>query len=122
MKMAFEGQVFSRMSYAYDTKGRVVERTIGFGTLSEERTTLDYDDCDDPIAEISSSRSRGVDVNDEGLVHTTEEAPREHHSQYDYQYDSHGNWTERVGSYRIGTQLEFQRSSIERRTITYFEP
>jgi hypothetical protein len=122
LKMAFEGQVFSSMSYAYDTKGRLMERTMGFGTLSEERTSFDYDDCDDPITEISSSRSRGVGVDDEGVVHTTEEEPREHHSRYDYQYDSHGNWTERIGSYRIGTQLEFQRSSIERRTITYFEP
>src|SRR5439155_14962420 len=48
LKMAFEGQVFSRMSYAYDTKGRLVERTMCFGTLSEERTTFDYDHYDVP--------------------------------------------------------------------------
>jgi hypothetical protein len=50
------------------------------------------------------------------------EEPRvQQHNRYDYQYDSHGNWTERVGSYRIGSQPEFQRSNIERRTITYYE-
>jgi len=91
------------------------------GILTEERTTFDYYHYDDPIAEISSSHGRGVDVDDDGVVRTTEEEPREHHARYDYQYDAHGNWTERVGSYRIGSQPEFQRSNIERRTITYYE-
>jgi hypothetical protein len=122
LKMAFEDQVFCRMVYAYDTKGRLLERTMYMGTLSEERTTFDYDDYDDPIAETSRSRDRRVDVDDDGVVRTTEEEPRvQQHNRYDYQYDSHGNWTERVGSYRIGSQPEFQRSNIERRTITYYE-
>jgi hypothetical protein len=63
-----------------------------------------------------------VELDDDGVVRTTEEEPRvEQHNRYDYQYDSRGNWTERVVSYRIGSQPEFQRSNVERRTITYYE-
>ena len=49
------------------------------------------------------------------------EEPIAQHNRSDYQYDAHGNWTERVGSYRIGSQGEFQRSNVERRTITYYD-
>jgi hypothetical protein len=30
--------------------------------------------------------------------------------------------TERIVRYRIGSQQEFRRSNVERRTITYYEP
>jgi hypothetical protein len=122
LKMAFEGGVFCKTMYAYDTKGRMRERIMYMGTLSEERTTFQYRDGDDPIADTSSNRSRRVGVEDDGVVRTTEEEPRaQHHNQYDYQYDTHGNWTERVVWYRTGSQPEFQRSNIEGRTITYYE-
>ena len=122
LKMAFEDRAFCNISYAYDSKGRLLERTMYMGTLSEELTVFEYDDYDDPIAETSRSRNRRVDIDDDGVVRTTVEERRvQQHNRYDYQYDSHGNWTERVGSYRIGSQPEFQRSNIERRTITYYE-
>jgi hypothetical protein len=121
LKMAFQGGVFCKTAYAYDRKGRLRERIMYMGALSEERTTFQYRDADDPVAEISSSRNRRVGVDDDGVVRTIEEAPRApHHNRYDYQYDTHGNWTERVVSYRISSQPEFQRSNIERRTITYY--
>ena len=122
LKMAFEDRAFCNISYAYDSKGRLLERTMYMGTLSEELTVFEYDDYDDPIAETSRSRNRRVDIDDDGVVRTTVEERRvQQHNRYDYQYDSHGNWTERVGSYRIGSQPEFRRSNIERRTITYYE-
>jgi hypothetical protein len=122
LKSAFEDQVFCNMAYRYDTRGRLLERTVSIGTLSEEHTTFEYDDHDDPIGEISRSRNRGVDVDGDGVVRTTEEEPRaQQYNRYDYQFDSRGNWTERVGSYRVGSQAEFQRSNIERRTITYYD-
>jgi len=122
LQMAFQDRVFCSMAYAYDTKGRLRERTVHMGTLSEERITFEYDDYDDPIAETSRSRNRRVDIDDDGVVRTIEEEPGvQQQNRYDYQYDSHGNWTERVGSYKIGSQPEFQRSNIQRRTITYYE-
>jgi hypothetical protein len=122
LKRAFEDRVFCRTAYAYDTKGRLLERTIYMGTLSEDRTTFQYRDYDDPIAETSSSRNHRVALDDDGVVSTTEEQPGvQQYNRYDYQYDSHGNWTERVLSYRIDSEAEFQRSNIERRTFEYYE-
>jgi hypothetical protein len=122
LKMAFEDRVFCRTHYVYDTKGRLEERTLYMGALSEERSTFQYRDYDDPVAETSSSRNRRVAVDDNGVVSLIEEQSRvPQHTRYDYQYDSHGNWTERVVSYRIDSAAEFQRSNIERRTIEYYE-
>jgi len=77
------------------------------GTLSEERTTFRYDDHDNPIAEISDSRSRGMDIDDDGAARTSEEEPRAHHHRFDYQYDDRGNWTEQS----FGDGLDRSRSS-----------
>jgi len=122
LAMAFEDRIFCNVAYTYDKKGRLLERTMFFGILSEERTTFEYDDSDYPTAETLRTRNRRVDVDDDGVVRTTEEEPDvQQHSRYDYQYDSHGNWTERVGSYRRGSPPAFQRSNIERRTLTYYE-
>jgi YD repeat-containing protein len=121
-KIAFEGGVFCRTTYTYDTKGRLLERITYIGTLSEERTTFQYDNDDDPIAETWSSRNRRAVVGDDGVVRTTEEEPEvQQHNQYEYQYDSRGNWIERVVSSGIESQPEFRRSNLERRTITYYE-
>ena len=44
LKSVFAGQVLSSMAYAYDSKGRLVERTVRVGVLVTERTTFQYDD------------------------------------------------------------------------------
>jgi hypothetical protein len=44
-----------------------------------------------------------------------------HEIQYEYKYDLHDNWTERVVSVRYRTNPTFQRSNIERRQIEYYE-
>jgi len=121
LKAAFPDHVLSSTTYAYDENGRLLERTVRMGTLSEERTTFGYDDRDNPIAEILESRSRGMDIDDDGAARTSEEEPRVHHHRLEYRYDDRGNWTERVVSGRMGSEPEFQRGNIERRTITYHD-
>ena len=86
------GETLSRTTYAYDSRGRRLERTIKFGTLSESRTTYQYDDHDDPVAEI------------------TEEGTSVTEHRFEYVYDPQGNWTERI----------VPNSNIERRIITYY--
>lgn len=121
LKTAFADQVFSNTAYAYDPKGRLLERTIHMGALSEERTTFQYDDYDNPIVDAWESRRRGMRVDGDGVARTKEEEPLSQHHRFDHQYDSRGNWTERVVWSRSGSQPEFQCSNIERRTITYYE-
>ena len=40
MKVVFADQVFCRTDYAYDPAGRLLERTMRMGALSDDRTTL----------------------------------------------------------------------------------
>jgi YD repeat-containing protein len=67
------GDTLSRTIYAYDSQGRLLERSIKLGTLSESRTTWQYGDRDDPIAETTQERT-----------------------SFEYVYDPQGNWTERI--------------------------
>jgi succinate dehydrogenase/fumarate reductase flavoprotein subunit len=90
------------------------------GALSEERTTSRYNDRDDPIDEISEHHSRSAGMDADGVVQATEEAPRTHHTRFDYQYDDDGNWTERIVWGRVDESSDFQRSNVMRRTITYY--
>jgi hypothetical protein len=121
MKMVFADQVFSSIDYAYDEKGRLLEKTRRMGVLSEDRTTFEYNDHDDPISEIQSTRHRSMGL-EEGAPRTKEEPPRGQHNRYEYQYDSHGNWTERVIWLAAESEAEFRRSVVYRRTMTYYEP
>jgi hypothetical protein len=121
LKAAFAEQVFSSVAYAYDAKGRLVERTMRMGALSEERTTFQYDDFDNPVAETSESRACEMRMDDD-VARTKVEGTRVQHHRFDYQYDAHGNWIERVVWSRTGSQAEFHRSNIERRTIAYYQP
>jgi hypothetical protein len=121
MKTAFADQVFAHTTYAYDQKGRLLERTMRMGALSEERTTFQYDEHDNPIAETSERRAREMHIDDDGVALTREEEPRVQEQRFDYQYDDRGNWTERVVRGGAGSPPTFESSNIERRTITYHE-
>ena len=117
----FADRTFSTTTYRYDEVGRLQERTMRMGSLSEERTTFRYDDKDNPIEEISESHSRDIHLDDAGAVQAREEEPRVRHVRFEYQYDAQGNWTEQTVWIRTDSQLEYRCSNIERRAITYYE-
>lgn len=56
----------------------------------------------------------------DGVVVTEDEAPLNYETRFEYKYDQHGNWTERVVSGRIDSESVFRRSNVERRVITYY--
>jgi hypothetical protein len=120
LRTVFAEQVFSSVAYAYDPQGRLVERVVRMGTLSEERTTFQYDEHDNPIAESVENRDREMGIHD-GAIVSNDQEPRAQHHRFDCEYDACGNWTERIVWTRIGSQPEFGRSNIERRTITYYD-
>ena len=101
LKAAFADDVFCRTVFKYDARGRLLERTMSMGALSEERWNWEYEDRDDPVAETMKSWENGV-----------EHREREQRNRYDYQYDSQGNWTERVVSCRTASQEDFRRSIV----------
>ena len=120
LRQLFTDQAFASVDYAYDAQGRMVEQTTRMGSLGEDRRILRYVDRDDPIEEITTHHSRSANLDDGGVVHTTEDAPREQHTRFEYQYDGHENWTEQISWSRTDPHTDFQRSVITRRTITYY--
>lgn len=113
------GGTFSSTTYAYDTHGRLLERTQRMGALGEHRTTYRYDDHNNPIEETNECTNREASANEDGTMQYTPDITTVQHNRSEYRYDTHGNWTERIGSYRLEPDSDFQRSNIERRTITY---
>jgi YD repeat-containing protein len=116
---AFDAKTLHSRAWAYDRQGRVLERTERMGTLSETRTTYRYDDRDNAIEETREDQSHELGMNADGTPARRNESVRRHDNRFEYQYDREGNWTERIASYRTEANAIFQRSSIERRQITY---
>jgi YD repeat-containing protein len=115
------GDAFSRTTYTYDSRGRVIERTNSMGTMSDEHTTYRYDDDhDEAVEEITETRTREATVDDNGDVRYKHDTVSTQHNRFEYRYDTHGNWTEQIVSYQNDPNADFQRSNIERRVITYF--
>jgi hypothetical protein len=119
LQTVFEDHTFSLATYAYDEKGRRVETVRRMGTLSEERVTVRYDDFGNPVKEIRSDANREMRM-DDGVVKTEERPSHVQHTKFEYQYDAHGNWTERIVSQRLEPNADERPSNIERRTIAYY--
>lgn len=114
------GDTFSSTTYLYDSQGRVLERTRSMGNLSEEHTTFQYGEREDPIEETTEHRNRESRIDGDGTVHYTEPSINQQRTRFEYRYDTQGNWTECIVSGRADQNPDFQRSNIERRTITYY--
>ena len=119
LKTVFDDQAFSVATYAYDEKGRRIETIRRMGKLSEERVTVRYDDFDKPVEEVRSDVSREMRM-DDGVVKTEERPSHVQHVRFEYQYDAHRNWTERIVSQRLEPTADDRPSNIERRTIAYY--
>jgi YD repeat-containing protein len=113
--------VFLRIEYTYDERGRVAQRVQHMGGLSDTHQTYTYDEHDNIVEEHVNVRQRELSANDAGDVRLTNESADERFTRYEYRYDEHGNWTERVMLVRHQPDMAFRRSSIERRTMTYFD-
>ena len=111
--------VLSTTTYAYDAKGRILQRCTRMGELGEHRTTFRYDDRDNPIEEIHEDISREMQIDEAGVLHTTKETSSTQNVRFDYIYDAQGNWLERTVWSRLEPNPNFERSNITRREITY---
>jgi hypothetical protein len=107
-------------TYDYDDRGRQIRRITTMAGISEDHTTWDYDEHDNPIREIEKRTSGELRADESGNLQTMNQKSFKHEVRFDYKYDSHGNWTERVVSVRYEANPDFQRSNIERRGIRYY--
>ena len=115
------GETLSNTTYTYDAEGRLVKRENRMGSLAEDSTTYRYDAHDDPVEETVERRSREGSFDEIGNIHYTSDRVNVQHNRLEYRYDAHGNWTERIVSFRRESEPDFQRSNIERRAITYHD-
>jgi len=112
--------LFLAREYAYDAHGRVAQLVEVMGALSERRRTFTYDDRNNVVEEHHESRDREADLGADGRLEILNETFRETWSRYEYQYDDRGNWSERIAFGRVAPDQHFHRSSVERRTISYY--
>jgi len=104
-QMLGDQNVAARVSYHYDDQGRVSEKHDDFGRSDNEITKITYNDHDDEAEEIRTT------------LHSSG-SPEEYETRFSYQYDSFGNWTERVIS--SGPTANEPLKTIDRRDITYY--
>jgi hypothetical protein len=112
-----------RRIHRYDEQGRRAETRSRMGLLGEDKKTVAYNDHGDQIEEISEHHQREYGMDDEGQLSdapTSESASRSE-ARFCYDYDTFGNWVMKTIESRGGTDQDFTVSSVERRTISYFE-
>jgi hypothetical protein len=119
LKTVVDDQAFSVATYADDERGRRIETIRRMGKLSEERVTVRYDDFDNPVEEVRSDVNREMRM-DDGVVKTEERPSHVQHVRFDYQYDAHGNWTERIVWQRMEPGTDERPSNVERRAMAYY--
>lgn len=112
-------QAFSTITYAYDERGLLIERSTRTGSLGEDRVTLRYDEHDNLIEETTVHESREFHPDDQGDLQITSERFHTQHSRFEYQHDEKGNWIERVVWVRAQPNSNLERSNIEHREISY---
>jgi YD repeat-containing protein len=118
------------ISYLYDTRGHVKERHRSGGVFGEEVTTSTYNDHGD----IESERTTSMMNPEAGREYSLTEAgamipvgqpqpaqpPLTNEAQYNYQYDSFGNWTEKATLVRSRPDAQWESRSINLRKLTYY--
>jgi YD repeat-containing protein len=113
-------RVMATTSYRYDEGGRQIERRTQMANLGDIRTTYTYDDRGNAVDEVTVSGYREMQVDETGNEYFANESSETTSAHYDYQYDAHGNWIERITSSAAQNSSALQRSNIERRQISYY--
>jgi len=84
---------------------------------------MSYNEHDDIVQKVTEDRSREYGMDDEGRLseHPEKQNVRRSEVRFDYDYDARGNWTRKSVMGRGAPRADFTPSSIELRTIRYFD-
>lgn len=123
------GMQNSVISYAHDAQGRVTERHRNGGVFGEQVTLTTYNEHGDKASE----RETTVMSADTGSWNLTEagafvpaakpnppQPPFSSETQYAYQYDQYGNWTEQTIVSRSQADEAFSTRTVICRKLTYY--
>ena len=103
------------VSNRYDSRGRLIHTDRRIFNQEDEIDTM-YNEHGDPESEIT--RSTRPEAENEP---TTLGSPSSYsETRYSYEYDQHGNWTEKTVSYRSSSDAVFQSSIVIKRSLTYY--
>ena len=119
LEAAFEKQTFLSVRFSYDGAGRLAEETSRMGTLNEEVKTYRYDENGTMVEEASVTRSQTIH-GDGPEVRAKEAEEQGHRTRFEYRYDAHGNWTERLTTSQGRDAADARWSAVERRAFTYY--
>jgi hypothetical protein len=108
------------ITHVYDSRGLLVATKRRFGILSEESSEFTYDDRGNPVLERSVTTGGQASLNGQGQIQITPEKTRVREIRFDYRYDDHGNWIERIVSAGLDEEVPSQSANAERRTIVYY--
>jgi len=118
------------ISYSYDSDGRVSERHRSGGAFGEEVTITTYNDHGDKASErtttvMNPEAGREYGLTDVGsMIPVGQPQPAQppsiYETQYTYQYDGYGNWTEQTTVARYSRDAALGPSSIRHRKLTYY--
>jgi hypothetical protein len=97
-------------SYAYDDEGRVIRSRMHIGSFREE-TIITYNEHGDTAGMVIDRRGSLDPIFNYYFNNEHSEVP------YLYQYDSHGNWTERTSTLNVGPG---QVRMTHRRMLAYY--
>lgn len=103
------GKLPPESRYKYDARGRLIKK-LERDMFQEHTTTIDYNDRGDIERRRETYTDNSVNVRENRL-------PEDRETRYAYQYDSFGNWTEKVVALDFGSG---STTETTRRTITYY--
>ena len=136
MKEMFSGKNGTGRSFTYDSQGRVTEvRTRNW--YLDTVTTISYNEHGDKSEERMTQKSnlarpdlQAFSIDEDGTIipdRREGDPPPDLErttltiSEYRYEYDQYGNWTERTTTYRLlNGPAPGEHSTVHRRTLTYF--
>ncbi|MGA8270906.1 MAG: hypothetical protein WB919_05050 [Candidatus Sulfotelmatobacter sp.] len=117
-------------SYSYDAQGRVTERHRSGGPFYDEATITTYNDHGDKASErtttvMNPEAGKQYSLTDAGAMIPVgqpqpAQPPAVYETQYTYQYDENGNWTQLTTAGRSQPDAAFGGFTSVRRKLTYY--
>ena len=112
-----------RATHRYDDEGRRVETHRQLGLMLDQIRIRAYNDYGDEVTETDEDHGRNYGLDEIGQLLPVPGSERTSRceARFHYEYDQYGNWITKTVESRSSTEQDFSTSSIERRTIHYFE-
>jgi YD repeat-containing protein len=114
-----EQRNFMRMTYTYDSDGRLIEQHRYIGHSMKETTKIVYNDHSDKLEERQFTTGNPNPPRDSQSGEASQGPPfppQESQVHYSYKYDTFGNWTEQA----ISSSTSPNDATVTRRTIIYY--